>query len=328
MRLRRILTRQSVLGALLLAAAACTFAGPGVAGWLRHRVSYVLAPLGDGAMYLASSARHHADQVGTRAISPQQAAQLMEEIETLRGQLVAMQFERARLQQQLLDIQDIRQQLYSPTRDIPYELIPAHVVGADSLAYGRTRLIDVGSSRGLRTGDPVTTMRLAVDRANALPPNLAAVSASAMVGRIDRTSAFTARLVLLTDRAFRAQALIIRDPGNARTILQTEGQAIEAPLTAENNYPIPCEIRGQGQDQLLIENVKALHNVKAGDWVVTSDSSQPPLTIRIGQVSEVVPQPAHRGLFVNVLVRPHADLRALRDVYVILPLGQWTEGNG
>ena len=74
MKFHRIITRQNALAALLLAGAACTFAGPDVAGWLRGRLGYVLAPLGDGVMYMAARAKRNASDMGLRAISPDEAA--------------------------------------------------------------------------------------------------------------------------------------------------------------------------------------------------------------------------------------------------------------
>jgi cell shape-determining protein MreC len=319
-----MISRRAVLTVLLLAATASTFAGSGVSNWLRSRVSYVLAPLGDGAMYVATSAQDHASSRTGRAISPARAKQLEEQNIALRGQVLAFYAERQRLLRQMADIQNIRGQLYNPSPDIPYELIPAHVVAADSLPYGRTRLVDRGVSSGVASGQRVTTVvDLQTDRANALPENLAALSGSALVGRIRETSAFTARLVLLTDRDFRSPCLIYRDTRNRRNIVITEsGNAAEVPLTAANNRPVACEVRGVGESTVLVENVKALHNILPGDWVFTDHESQPPLGIRIGQVTEVIPQQDHRGLFVNLRVKPHADLDVLRDVYIVLPMGR------
>ena len=313
-------TKQHVVAVLLVASGVTSLAGRGVSERLRQTVSPALAPLGDGGMYLATLVKLQVRQVTARGLSGAEAEALRNENEELRGRLMTLEGELERRIRQQAEMDS----LYGRLGDFACKLMPARVVGAESLPYGRSRLVNVGRSHGVEPGALATTRRLLTDRSKTLPTNLAALSRTALVGRVTATGPFTARLQLVTDAGFRMLARIRRvlDPAQPRQITVERGTARAVQmLSAANNHPIDkVEICGDGVGEILASGVKAYHNVQPGDWLVTSGSEAfLPAEIRIGSVVEVSPAPQHPG-FVTLRIKPHADLESLREVYLVYPL--------
>ena len=115
---------------------------------------------------------------------------------------------------------------------------------------------------------------------------------------------------------------IRRDPNIPRKIIVMEGPAAEVPLTGQNNEPIPVvQIRGAGADGIIVEQVKAHHNVMPGDWLVTTgDSELLPVTVAVGQVRHVRRDAKYPRL-VTLFIQPISNLAVLREVYIVCPLG-------
>jgi len=78
-------SRRWVLAGLLAAAAVLALLGPRSSARLRSLASYVLAPLGDTGMYLATSIESRAGRLGRRAVSPVKYQRLLETNEELQG---------------------------------------------------------------------------------------------------------------------------------------------------------------------------------------------------------------------------------------------------
>ena len=53
-----------------------------------------------------------------------------------------------------------------------------------------------------------------------------------------------------------------------------------------------------------------------------------PAEVHIGTVAEVTDDPHRQGLFVNLKVRPAADLEAVRHVYIVVPVGALSDQAG
>jgi len=304
-----------VLTAMLAAAGLCALLGPGFSGRLRSAVGSVLAPLGDGGMYLATSVESRGETIGQRGLSPQEARRLADTNDRLRRSLATLEAENARLIGERGELS----RLYGAIPYGQWELVPARVVAADSLPYGRSRLINAGRSRGAAADEAVTTRSLLTDRSKALPPNLAAITGSALAGRIVEAGAFTARLQLVIDRGFRTRARVHRAVDGRRITVMEGGLATEQPLSGDRNRAIPVEARGDGT-ALLVEDVNAYHAIAPGDWLMTpGDDAFLPAQVPIGRVIEVIDDPKRRGLFVSLRVEPAADLDILREVYLVVP---------
>ncbi len=276
---------------------------------------------------------------GGRSITQAEARRLARENRALQAQLIEL----SRAYQQYLRQDAVKQYLYGRMRDFPCELIAARVVGAESLPYGRTRALNVGAAAGATPGARVTTRRLLTDRAKSihagyagvawekdLPRRRAAVASTVLAGMIDASGAFTARLMLVTDREFAIAADLFRviDPDNPRQVTVTrEGVAALEPLTPANRDLIPVWARGDGRGGMIVEEVSRNDNVLPGDWLLTRrDDAFLPAGLPIAEVIEVLDDPEHAG-FVTLRLRPLADLASLREVYVVVPL-TGLEGNG
>jgi len=373
-------SKKLLLACLLTAAAVSSLLGPDVSGWLRSATGFVITPFGDAGMYLATSLNRKVGTFGRRAVSSVEADRLAEENARLRRRLGAIEGELARQ----LRRQAAVDHLYGPIPYAQWRLIPARVVAADALDYGKVRLVNAGSRQGVAGGALVTSRQLITDRSKALPDGLAAVAelprdqsdntaegeaggrggsasgglpknldgngavpggaragergrafagrlpknldevaGAVLVGRITRTGAHTARLRLVSDRHFLINAMIRRviNPASPRTITLTGRDAQEVTLTERNNAPINVVAVGDGALGLTVTGVYALDNVQPGDVLVTSGADGLlPAEVRIGTVTEVTDDPERRELFVNLKVAAAADLAAVRDVYVVVPV--------
>jgi len=312
------LSKKWLLAVLLTACVVTSFLGSRASVPLRNMMQYPLAPLGDIPMYLTSAFEGHAG--GSPDISREQARALLVENRRLRGQLLEL----SRLYQQYARQERTKQYLFGRMTDFPCRLIPGRVVGAEPLPYGQTRIVGPGRSAGTRVGARVTTRELVTDRPKALLSGYATISATSLVGRISSAGAFTARLQLVTDRQFAIEAQIFRliDPNNPRQIKVTKANAAAMEiLTPQNNHLVPVFAQGDGANGLIVRDVSVNDNVRPGDWLITRrDDAFLLAGIRIGEVTQVVRSPEHPG-FVTLHVRPHADLEALREVYIVVPVG-------
>lgn len=326
MKIRVRFTRKTLLAVLLTASLVVALLGPGPSARLRGWLQVFLVPLGDPGMYLATAFKSHAGKPGMRPISPAEAERLHDENQRLRARIEGLAQELLRAKQQVADVQAIRA-LYRPVRDLPCELIPARVVGGDSLPYGQTRQVNVGRRDGAEVGARVTTRDLVTDRSKALPEGLPAISAlrrlntvtgCALVGRLVETGRYTARLQLVTDRGFETAARIRRviDEDHPRRIKTAEASET---LTAANNRLIDVTARGDGAGGLVVDDVSADHAIRPGDWLVTRDDDAAlPVQILIGKVAEVADHPDRPHWLVRLRIQPAANLPALRGVYLVL----------
>jgi cell shape-determining protein MreC len=318
-----LFTKQRVFIALMILSAVAAIFGRGLTSHLRHFAQLLIAPLGDGGMYVVTSLRSGGGDPELRRLSSADIQRMAEENRRLREQLVemerrlAVQTHSARVTME--DIQRIRSALV-PSDDTPCELIPARVVAADSLGYGQTRVLNRGRSQGAEPGAPVLSRLLMTDRSKDMPRGLAVLTASALVGRVVEEGPFTARMQLVTDRKFEIRGRIIRriDPNDPRQIkVMTAGAAATEILTPANNRPIQVLARGDGGKGLIVRDVPEYEHVRPGDWLVTAgDDPYLRTEVRIGTVVQVRVDPDNQR-FTNLRVRPFEDLDSLRRVYIV-----------
>jgi cell shape-determining protein MreC len=315
-------SKRHLLAVLLLCSLAMSFAGSRVAS-LRHAAQFALAPLGDAPMYAATRIEARLNRKAEPRLSDEQVEQLEAENRYLRRLSDYWQAQSEVFERQAQRLANFRR-MYGPTSDIGCELIPARVVGAGSLPYDRTRVLSGGGRQGIVPGAAVTTREVVTNRSKALPPLLAVVNESSLVGRIVDSGAFTARLQLVTDRGFQISGRIRRVivPGQVRTVTVTEGSLPRTTqLTPENNTPIDDVLAvGDGGSMVVVPDVKAYYNVQPGDQLwASAEKEYLPVDIYIGRVEKVErdAKDAHR---VKVFVRPHDDVANVRDVFIISPL--------
>ena len=224
-----------------------------------------------------------------------------------------------------MDEEKTRVKVCGQMSDFPCELMSAHVAAGEPLPYGQTRLVDKGRVHGAGPESRVVTVL--TDRSKSLPPRLATINSSALVGRLLETGAYFARVQLITDSGFHLRCRIIRDPAVARTITETKGGvAAQKPLTHSNNVPVDVVADGDGVDGLTVCDVKKQYGIMKGDWLVTSrDDAFMPEHVRIGRVVEVKDDPKNQ-LFVIIHVQPSADLSSLKDVLIVYPIVSESSG--
>lgn len=315
-------SKSHLLAILLLCSLAMSFMGSRVSLPLRHATQFVLAPLGDAPMYAATKIQARLNRQAEPQLSDEQVKQVQAESRYLRRLSDYWQAQSEVFERQAQRLANF-QRMYGPTVDLSCELIAAHVVGAGSLPYDRTRVLSGGVRQRISPGAAVTVREVATSRSKALPPNLAAVNESSLVGRIVDSGAFTARLQLVTDRGFQVSARIRRVivPSQVRTVTVTEGSLPRTTqLTPENNTPIDVLAVGDGADMVLVPDVKAYYNVQPGDLLwASAEKEYLPVDIYIGKV-EKVQLNEKDSRRVTVYVRPHANVADVRDVFIISPL--------
>jgi rod shape-determining protein MreC len=203
---------------------------------------------------------------------------LKEELSRLRrekAELAAREAENIRVRKLL----DIKTRLEHPS-------VVAQIIGEDASGWFRTFFIDKGTDDGVFAGMPVT-------------------ATEGLVGRISRSAANMAQVVLITDSALAVDCRVARtrDRGVLRGALEG-GCALR--------YLSP---RAQAQE---------------GDEVITSGLDGVfPSGLPIGKIHAI--RMGEQGLFLEALVTPSVDFAALDQVLVILStrggfdVQSWTE---
>ncbi len=135
------------------------------------------------------------------------------------------------------------------------------------------------------------TMTIDKGTGDGLRPDMAVIAPAGVVGRVVVPSARAAKVQLLIDRNAAAGAIIERS--------RAQGVVV-----------------GQGDNQLVLEYVSEIADVKVGDLVVTSGIDGIfPKGFVIGHVDGVEKSVSGYGL---ITVRPSVDFRSLEDVLVVL----------
>ena len=334
------LTKRNVLLVLMGFAVVTSFAPPWVSQRLRGPMQLMMAPIGDGGMYLVRQVRLGGVGSSGKRLSQAEINSLAEENSKLQEVTRDLRMRLADEKRKLAAHERITYNIrstYGPKTGLACELIPARVVAEGSLAYSQGRVVNAGRTQGATPGASVTTRRLLTDRSKAiaqrrsvlggskLPSDALMQAPAALVGRLIDASAFTAQVQLVTDRGFVLQAMVRRDPsvGYPRKIESESagGAASVVVLTPANEIPIPVLARGDGVDGMIVKDVPAKHNVLPGDKLYTSGRNAAlPIEVLIGTVTKVTPYPQNQ-LFVTLQISPFAELGKLRDVYIVEPYG-------
>lgn len=314
-------SRGVLLAVLLFASAVLTLLGPAAASDLRGAIqllSLPFAPLNDGGMYLATALQKRLRPVPR--LSRAESEDLQQRNARLQHQAGALAAELADARRRLAGGEELYSRAFGPTTDVPVQFISARVLAQGSLPYGWTNVLNVGNRRGVEAGMAVTQRRILLDRSKGIPENLAVLSGSALAGWVAEAGAYTARVRLLNDPGFELAGQIRRvlDPDPRKRRVIQIGPRME-PLGPANNRPIDVFARGNGRDGLLAREVRKAHAIRPGDLLLTRpDLGRLPAAVPVGTVREVREDPDHPGM-VLLEIEPALDLRALRDVTVVIP---------
>ena len=301
-----------VLIVMIALSVALALSGRGVARRVRSVTPYILGPLADAGMYVTTVFRgsFHGDE------------DVPADVES--AAMIRYWKATAEAYQQQLDALTQPQEGFSPITDLSIELIPARVCAGDALPYGRTRQVSAGRRHGATEGDQVTTRLLLTNRAKALEPHnkLAVVTRTALVGRLGETGAYTARLILVTDRAFRMEAQILRDETIPRQIrVDRPGNVRVEWISRENNASIDCVAEGNGSDAVIVNGVSKDDAVLVGDELAVRVFGTYHWThVLIGEVVETIDDPELGAGFSQLRIKPAVDLASLRYVFILAPI--------
>ena len=243
----------------------------------------VLAPIQEGANRALKPFRDLFGWFGDTMDAKKERDQLRAERDALRRQVAELSVANSEARQQ----QGLAAQNTSGGLN-QYEPVQARVYQRSPSSWYQTAMINKGSSDGVRVDQPV-------------------VNESGLVGRVKSVSDGNAQIVLLTDEDFGVSAKVARtqDPGVIGPVQGTPGD-------------------------LLLDLVPKAGDVRKGDLVITAGTTTArlrspfPPGIPIGEVKRielgdgeldrrihVAPVADLRRLdMVEVLTRPHADLRA------------------
>lgn len=341
MRLRTYLTKRNLITALLvLSAGSCLLLPRGLA-WPRNLLGAVLAPLNYGGTYAAMNLSENARLLMTGQVSGERAREILRNNPGLRDQLAGALGEDLRRQVAASEQMIVQQRrriselagwrMVMDESGFPCLLVPAAVLAGDLTPYHHLRMVQ--TDRPVAPDAAVTTVAVATGAETALFPGLAALSRSALVGRVIEAGPWIARLRTVLDAEFRIEAVVARDPNNPREIQVDEfdteqGRLIRAvrPLRASDR-PITVSLEGRGLDTMTTKPVPAHHGILAGDEVFTApQDSSLPFGLLIGRVVEVLPEPDDSN-HVTLVVAPAAELNDLREVYIVLPKAVAAEGD-
>lgn len=157
-------------------------------------------------------------------------------------------------------------------------MTPAEVIGRDASGWWRAVRINAGTRRGIHTNAPVITV-------------------DGLVGKVVEVTPHTAEVLLISDPAFRASAVIP----------QREAYGIMRGTGMTREWGQPCVMEFIQRDQQIAE----------GDRVETSGlGGVMPRGLLIGYVESQ--RLGNGGLYRIASVAPAADLNSLRYVMVVL----------
>ena len=326
MNLLRKPSRRTVLAILLAGSGLLFILGPRISGRLRTATNWLFAPFGDAGMGVTTAFRAHLEGLDVSEMEPAEVRRILNRNESLQAQIHALEADNAELRRRDAFAHVFREDLFGGRDPLPCTLVPARVVGSDSLPYGATRILNAGANEGAARDQRVTTRELLTGRPGVLPRGYEVITGSALVGRISETGPYIARLQLITDPGFRVRANVRRiyNAAAPRRIRIDEGGVPKViPLTESlaARELIKVKLKGEGFGRMVAVNVKAWHQVRPGDWVQTCrDDARLPAEVRIGKVIKVVPN-ADNAHFVTLHIAPHAHLDSLREVYIVCPKG-------
>jgi cell shape-determining protein MreC len=331
MRFAFSISKKTALVVMLVIASVMSLLGPGASDYLRMPAACALAPVSDFVKSSTSAFKSAMADREEPAISASEAVRLRKEVDYWRGQARRYDRERMHWWDKYRRIQNT-QNAFGPSVK-RWEFIPARVIMSDLLPYGQSQTVSRGTIHGLEPG--MRVVDILTDRSKALPTDerMRVISGSAtykgkpivgcvLIGWVEATGSFTARVRLVTDKRFKVKAWLYRtiDPVKPRTITNiTPDGPVEETLTRGNNKSIGVTLSGDGERGLVTGAVARDYNIRAGDWLWTANKSQIlPERLRIGKVISV--KPAKNPNFVILHVAPAARLGALRDMFIVRSL--------
>lgn len=321
MRLQHRLTKGKVLAGLCLASAALMFL-PACAGWIRAATRPWLAPLAQAGTAVTVHLRTRArDLTGRGGPGPDARLEALQQDLRARDQTIQA------LRDRIDDLRRWRRTL----KGFDCRLIDARVVASEAVPLRNRRLVAYKDDAGVSVGDLATTRQVLHELPVALQGNYTVLGQNYVVGRIVQASAYTATLQLVTDRHFRMLGQLWRLvwPGDERTIGTDEGDGARMAVRHSGRTrsfervgkPIVVQATGDGR-QIVLKRIPRAFGVAPRDLLTTGDATGlVPFGLTVGRVTRTERDP-DAPRFETVYVEPLADLEALGEVYILVPLAR------
>lgn len=255
------------------------FGGSGPFGVIGNGVQAILQPIESGVSTVFKPIRDASDWVTGTLDAQDENDELRAEVEALREELANAQRD-AQDAEDLRQVVDLQESSYQDA-----EAVTARVIGQSATAWYSTVQVDAGADQGIEVDDPVTT-------------------GGGLAGKVTDVTGGTATVTLITDEQSAVSAEVL--PSGDRS---SGARGVLKPQVAD-------------PDDLLLDFLDSDAEIEEGDTVITSGTSSGrfeslfPRGIPIGEVSEV--DPGERELYQRVHVDPHADLRSLNLVQVLV----------
>lgn len=217
--------------------------------------------------------------ISSRYVAINQLVNAPQDVEELRVRNIELESEVARLQSQIIILQEqldesqgLEELLGYARRRPEFQYAAAAVIGKDPSPFLHYIIIDHGSDEGIRRGMPVVTQ-------------------SGLVGRVDAVTAGAARVQLITD------------PGS---VVNVKLQSLE----------VIAQIEGTITGEIILDMVPQDTNLVPGEVILTSGlgGNYPP-DLLIGQVITV--RQFENELFQTATIQPIVDFSQLQAVLVI-----------
>ena len=141
--------------------------------------------------------------LGMPVLSAEKHAELVARREALESENFSLTLHIAELQAQINELTRIRKQGFPPDG----KLVPAKVIAADALASRGSLLLSKGSVSGVKAGDWILSRRF-VDAGweDGVRKGSSVLARESLIGWVEETEAFTARVVLLSDNVSRVKS--------------------------------------------------------------------------------------------------------------------------
>lgn len=316
------ITKRTAMIFLLLLAAGTSLLGNWASSRLRPLAQTILLPPIEPLNDTALTVRDRFQNIGAPPRWQKERLEARRREDKLRQ---ALEAERARFAEHLR-IDHESKAMYGALGDPGanhWNVIWAKVAADSPLPYGDSRVLRTADGKA---GAYVAMVDLLTNLERALPERLVVADSRlahvppgtsdlVMVGQLVSSGAATAQMRLITDSQFQMQAKIHRDPNRPREI---ETDTRKTMLTS-SSPGVTVQLRGDGKGGLFAAEVRKGENIMAGDWVVSSRTSAlVPEGLRIGWVVGIKPNPKN-PILVSVIIRPMADLAAMREVFILLP---------
>ena len=308
-----------LLGSLIVISIITTLLGSNFAGTLRGMISWAFAPAGDGLMYIATSVKAAATPKSSVSDEQVKNHKLYQMLVSKNSNLIdhIIRYRRAKNSAGNLANKYLCKKFGVSASDLPVRLIPGRVILSQSLPYGATRSVNVGSEKGALPGRIVTTRNILTDRNKSIPKDLMVLCNRFCVGKVSKSSAYVSQVVLVTDKSFQHKAQIKRviNRMNPRKV-NIRNRIVR--LTPSNNRPVIVSVRGDGAQSVIANDVPRDYAIKVGDFLQTLETDENmPAALTIGKVVKIENE-KNKGR-VKLIIRPIVNLSTLRNVNIVVP---------